>query len=99
MANGASLAGCRRGVLRLVVLAAAAVARFPRGNGGHSALAMAGCASVGAGICCRPALHLGLRLDGTRHTGPDGSAAAIGSRSEEHTSELQSRQYLVCRLL
>src|ERR1035437_10200608 len=25
--------------------------------------------------------------------------AAGGSRSEEHTSELQSRQYLVCRLL
>src|SRR3712207_7314416 len=24
---------------------------------------------------------------------------AIGVRSEEHTSELQSRQYLVCRLL
>src|SRR3712207_8562686 len=24
---------------------------------------------------------------------------AISSRSEEHTSELQSRQYLVCRLL
>src|SRR3712207_8947608 len=24
---------------------------------------------------------------------------AIGYRSEEHTSELQSRQYLVCRLL
>src|SRR3712207_7744911 len=24
---------------------------------------------------------------------------ASGSRSEEHTSELQSRQYLVCRLL
>src|SRR3712207_8426272 len=24
---------------------------------------------------------------------------AIGQRSEEHTSELQSRQYLVCRLL
>src|SRR3712207_7296284 len=24
---------------------------------------------------------------------------ALGSRSEEHTSELQSRQYLVCRLL
>src|SRR3712207_6865111 len=32
----------------------------------------------------------------------DGGAAAgqaAGSRSEEHTSELQSRQYLVCRLL
>src|SRR3712207_6950561 len=26
-------------------------------------------------------------------------AAALGRRSEEHTSELQSRQYLVCRLL
>src|SRR3712207_8124918 len=25
--------------------------------------------------------------------------AAFGIRSEEHTSELQSRQYLVCRLL
>src|SRR5438445_3943020 len=26
-------------------------------------------------------------------------ALALGDRSEEHTSELQSRQYLVCRLL
>src|SRR3712207_7321129 len=26
-------------------------------------------------------------------------ASSIGTRSEEHTSELQSRQYLVCRLL
>src|SRR3712207_7004139 len=26
-------------------------------------------------------------------------AAALPGRSEEHTSELQSRQYLVCRLL
>src|SRR3712207_6954150 len=26
-------------------------------------------------------------------------AVAVGRRSEEHTSELQSRQYLVCRLL
>src|SRR3712207_6954689 len=25
--------------------------------------------------------------------------AVVGDRSEEHTSELQSRQYLVCRLL
>src|SRR3712207_7289335 len=28
-----------------------------------------------------------------------GKAAKIKERSEEHTSELQSRQYLVCRLL
>src|SRR3712207_8675618 len=30
----------------------------------------------------------------------DGRASLeVGNRSEEHTSELQSRQYLVCRLL
>src|SRR3712207_7093769 len=29
----------------------------------------------------------------------DTSAGSAGARSEEHTSELQSRQYLVCRLL
>src|SRR5258707_15825106 len=28
-----------------------------------------------------------------------GAAPACATRSEEHTSELQSRQYLVCRLL
>src|SRR3712207_8451416 len=30
---------------------------------------------------------------------PRGGAGGPGGRSEEHTSELQSRQYLVCRLL
>src|SRR3712207_8697012 len=34
---------------------------------------------------------------GRRHQGGAGSVAE--HRSEEHTSELQSRQYLVCRLL
>src|SRR3712207_7561061 len=29
----------------------------------------------------------------------EGNGAGDGIRSEEHTSELQSRQYLVCRLL
>src|SRR3712207_7782124 len=29
----------------------------------------------------------------------DGPTTLFGQRSEEHTSELQSRQYLVCRLL
>src|SRR3712207_7950376 len=29
----------------------------------------------------------------------DGDVAGASERSEEHTSELQSRQYLVCRLL
>src|SRR3712207_7654424 len=49
-------------------------------------------------------LRPALRRDGARpraargrtDTCPDGVAAR---RSEEHTSELQSRQYLVCRLL
>src|SRR3712207_8004019 len=37
-----------------------------------------------------------------QHTAPSAGAVSIradGVRSEEHTSELQSRQYLVCRLL
>src|SRR3712207_8313413 len=29
----------------------------------------------------------------------NGTGRGVGGRSEEHTSELQSRQYLVCRLL
>src|SRR3712207_7290491 len=34
-----------------------------------------------------------------RRVEPRGCAAQGRQRSEEHTSELQSRQYLVCRLL
>src|SRR3712207_8768842 len=41
--------------------------------------------------------------DGTRNGEIDAALPALssrrGRRSEEHTSELQSRQYLVCRLL
>src|SRR3712207_7543559 len=37
-------------------------------------------------------------LDAERCADGDGYAGRCG-RSEEHTSELQSRQYLVCRLL
>src|SRR5947209_9613940 len=44
---------------------------------------------------------------GNQHPGPGphgppvehGDVAMFDGRSEEHTSELQSRQYLVCRLL
>src|SRR3712207_8116609 len=32
-------------------------------------------------------------------TAPSSAAPMVAARSEEHTSELQSRQYLVCRLL
>src|SRR5947209_16056833 len=34
-----------------------------------------------------------------RDNGSNGEQKKRGDRSEEHTSELQSRQYLVCRLL
>src|SRR3712207_8594611 len=42
------------------------------------------------------------RGDGAAHAipaRPSAAAVPAGVRSEEHTSELQSRQYLVCRLL
>src|SRR3712207_7447447 len=45
-------------------------------------------------VCTTNRLMIQLR------TGNHSYSEAIGgSRSEEHTSELQSRQYLVCRLL
>src|SRR3712207_7883499 len=40
-------------------------------------------------------LHLGAGVQQIRHQ----DRADVAGRSEEHTSELQSRQYLVCRLL
>src|SRR5258707_10947129 len=47
----------------------------------------------------------GVHLAGIADLSPDGARANLArvgwkaERSEEHTSELQSRQYLVCRLL
>src|SRR5215203_7283725 len=42
----------------------------------------------------------GTRPGSSRGSAPSSTAACGASpRSEEHTSELQSRQYLVCRLL
>src|SRR3712207_8955207 len=52
--------------------------------------------------CRRPSTCTACRH---RHTPPTPSGQTVstsrasGRRSEEHTSELQSRQYLVCRLL
>src|SRR3712207_8507603 len=54
----------------------------------------------------RPARRLRAAAAGRDAGRPDpvpalgrGGAGLAGRRSEEHTSELQSRQYLVCRLL
>src|SRR3712207_7496027 len=44
--------------------------------------------------------QVGERAVGDQRPGPDDDHVVDGlGRSEEHTSELQSRQYLVCRLL
>src|SRR3712207_7704985 len=43
--------------------------------------------------------HGGAGLDVPRGGERVGNAVGPAARSEEHTSELQSRQYLVCRLL
>src|SRR3712207_7265868 len=53
---------------------------------------------VGDGVLglARLGLHLGGGFQPVRAGGDVGPDA---DRSEEHTSELQSRQYLVCRLL
>src|SRR3712207_8838417 len=45
-----------------------------------------------------PTAHGGMGLWLARHMA-DVVHVDAGARSEEHTSELQSRQYLVCRLL
>src|SRR3712207_7052703 len=45
------------------------------------------------------AAFVALMLIGVIHGVYSRSGNGIGFRSEEHTSELQSRQYLVCRLL
>src|SRR3712207_8047963 len=45
-----------------------------------------------------PGLGIGLKLQ-TRFPVLTSKACTSPGRSEEHTSELQSRQYLVCRLL
>src|SRR3712207_7095192 len=65
----------------------------------HDALPILELHDLGLG---QPALGLvpgaGARQHGQDGVGGDAGVADL-ERSEEHTSELQSRQYLVCRLL
>src|SRR3712207_7832535 len=71
--------------------------------------------SIGRPYCASSTFVMWLRCTSSQWNGSGTSAAATSShsgdtagaptngdsnsRSEEHTSELQSRQYLVCRLL
>src|ERR1035437_10063733 len=69
----------------------------PVGRDSHAAL-------VYGGGCAYTAVEASDQLrritDGKRHPGVRKRYFGGGNdRSEEHTSELQSRQYLVCRLL
>src|SRR5690606_41656214 len=54
-------------------------------------------------VCRRRAVREVVARDGARDGGSrcafEVSGIAVGVRSEEHTSELQSREKLVCRLL
>src|SRR3712207_7045830 len=55
-----------------------------------------GCRATAASTFgCRSASAADQREEGTSTP----TCTSRGTRSEEHTSELQSRQYLVCRLL
>src|SRR5437899_1209902 len=78
MASDGGLSDRGRGVLHLMVLAAAAVARLPRGNSGRGALAMARGSPIGAGIRSCSTLHLGLWADGTGHARAGRSAEEPG---------------------
>src|SRR3712207_8746515 len=49
--------------------------------------------------CIGPAKLRGLTINQHRRFRHGVRLGKVGLRSEEHTSELQSRQYLVCRLL
>src|SRR3712207_9377899 len=56
-------------------------------------------APAAAPNCGRPGPGRGTRRRGRRRAAGGGWKGSWAGRSEEHTSELQSRQYLVCRLL
>src|SRR3712207_7792240 len=58
--------------------------------------------AVATSACSRVTTASGVRAGAARpdqFTTPSPCGPKLGRRSEEHTSELQSRQYLVCRLL
>src|SRR5262245_64010271 len=65
---------------------------------GAVALLLGGCVGSPSGVALGPSAVAGKTPDGTVDM-EEVQAAYIGSRSEEHTSELQSLRHLVCRLL
>src|SRR3712207_8976349 len=64
----------------------------------HDALPISGCAGRTCTVA-RPVPPAGRSADEPRREERRPWRPSSTTRSEEHTSELQSRQYLVCRLL
>src|SRR3712207_7976025 len=82
--------------------------RSPSAEGGHEGAVLAPeFGDVGVGLVevvlelreLRPLRHRDLPPRPGRDRRPAAAIRTPEGRSEEHTSELQSRQYLVCRLL
>src|SRR5690606_39561497 len=73
--------------------AASAIAYSRGSSSGGGASAGGACAASAAGIRASVPASVALRLQSRWRT------AVLLPRSEEHTSELQSRENLVCRLL
>src|SRR3712207_8911144 len=76
---------------------------YPRGEGrGVPLPEIPQLLQIGKGRVVREGKKVAILSLGTRLEEAEKAADqldAMGLRSEEHTSELQSRQYLVCRLL
>src|SRR3712207_9180168 len=71
---------------------------LPISRRGRSALVRSPVAPL-PGLPGAPAGGRGRHPRSQSEEGRTGHRARVDRRSEEHTSELQSRQYLVCRLL
>src|SRR3712207_6951892 len=70
---------------------------FRSGTGTHTILAQ-----TASEVLNLPITKIGVKIGDSSLPPAAGSVGSVGAasfRSEEHTSELQSRQYLVCRLL
>src|SRR3712207_7575034 len=72
---------------------------FRSGDGGRRRLPLTGLGDLQPRGVRRRRLGADRRRSAHRRGAAGRDAREVPGRSEEHTSELQSRQYLVCRLL
>src|SRR6516225_9262736 len=79
LADNSRLIGRGRCILRAVVLVTANLAGFPRCRGRCGSIALDCCCALGAWFHSSTSVRVGLRTDGTRNAGANGSAAEAGS--------------------